>query len=446
MKDIHRLYAHEMLDALNQSTFSSSELVGDCLKVIEAREEIVGAWAFLDKQLLLEQALLADSRYSQTQDKRLPLCGIPVGVKDIFDTRDLPTENGTSAHKGRRPDGDSAVVSLLRKAGAVIMGKTVTAELAVYAPGKTTNPHDPQRTPGGSSSGSAAAVAAGMVPMAVGTQTNGSVIRPASYCGVVGYKPTFGSIPRAGILKQSPSLDQVGVFSRSVLDSAKLASVLMDQSVPYGDTLPWSAIDLAAVNRYYSSPPRMAFARTPVWDQATTSTKEACLQYIQELPVEVVEIDLPEVCEKAVACHRTIMLSEMYHNYQTFYTKSRNELSPMLLSMLEEGAAIAIGDYFEAKSLSVEIMAAVDASLIEYDAVLTPATPSEAPEGLESTGSPIFCTLWSLSGVPALSMPLLNGSSSGMPLGLQVVGARGTDSVVLRAARWLEMHSMQTLK
>ena len=440
---LYEMSAREVITRMGDGSCSSEELVTSCLGQIKTRENSVGAWAFLDEAASLNQAREADRRIRDNNAPTLSLNGVPVGIKDIFDTCDMPTENGTVVCRGRCPEQDAAVIERLRKAGAVIMGKTVTAEMAVYTPGKTTNPHDPARTPGGSSSGSAAAVASGMVPMAIGTQTNGSVIRPASYCGVVGYKPTFGMIPRKGILRQAPSLDQVGVFARNVGDCALLASVLIGRQECYSDTLSWQNLDFTLLMRKLGSSSRLAFARTPVWSESTAVAKEAILAYVRDLKAGIVELDLPEICGQAVACHRTIMLCEMAHNYGSLYDQHRSQISPMLSSMLDEGREISISKYLDAKSLSAEITGSVDHVLKDFSAVLTPSTPSEAPEGLEATGSPIFSTLWSLCGVPAVSLPLLKGAC-GMPLGLQLVSARGEDSTLLQVAQWLEENTVLT--
>jgi len=442
---LNELTAEHAIKKMAEGRLSSEKLLSNCLGQVDARESEVRAWTFLDQKHALEQARQADSRTASCGSVALPLNGIPVGIKDIFDTSDMPTENGTVIHTGRQPDVDAAVVRLLRGAGAVIMGKTVTAELAVYTPGKTKNPHDLARTPGGSSSGSAAAVAAAMVPLAVGTQTNGSVIRPASYCGVVGFKPTYGTIPRDKVLRQAPSLDQVGVFSRNVIDSALLASVLMNSEEQYGDTLPLPGIDISMVRQVFSSAPDLAFVRTPVWSEASLSTQKSCLEYTRRLSKDITEIELPPICNQAVSCHRTIMLCEMAHNYDNLYTENRAKISPMLLSMLDEGKQISLSQYLDAKNLLIEISGAVDNTLKDFDAVITPATPAEAPEGLSSTGSPIFCTVWSLSGVPAISLPVLSGES-GLPLGLQFVSCRGADVRLLRVAKWLENQHIDEIK
>ncbi|MEE4314469.1 MAG: amidase [Desulfofustis sp.] len=431
------LTAGEALRLMADDRLDSEELAISCLERIDRLEPAVGAWAHLSPEHLLAQARQADQRHREGQAAGLVLNGIPVGVKDIFDTCDLPTENGTSAHHGRQPATDARVVELLRAAGALIAGKTVTAELAVYTPGKTTNPYDHSRTPGGSSSGSAAAVACSMVPLAIGTQTNGSVIRPASYCGVVGYKPTGGLLSRAGVLRQAPSLDQVGVFSRSVSDSALLVSALTDRSRLHGDTQPWPPPDLARLHDGNAAAPRLALARTAVWPEASEAAREAILTGITTLGVDIEEIVLPDIAGRAVGCHRTIMRAEMAYHYRHFYDHHHLHISPQLLAMIEEGQAIGLAAYLEARELAAEITDAVDRALAGFDGVLTPATPTPAPRGLASTGSPIFCTLWSLCGVPALSLPLLTGEDD-LPLGLQIVAPRGADSRLLQAAQWLE--------
>ena len=309
--NLARMTATEAAEAIRAGRITSEALVGACLDRIAALEERVGAWAFLDPGHALKQAREADR--ARREGKALgPLHGVPVGIKDIFDTKDMPTENGTVLHAGRRPAEDAAAVSLLRDAGAVILGKTVTTELAVYSPGKTRNPHDPERTPGGSSSGSAAAVAAFMAPLAIGTQTNGSVIRPASYCGVYGYKPSYGLISRHRVLRQSPPLDQVGVFARTVEDAALVAERIMgfDDRDPGMRPGPRPAL-VGTLAEEPPFPPRLAFVKTPVWGQADMDTQEAFAALVARLGEIVVEIELPEMFRDAVAIHRTIMEADL---------------------------------------------------------------------------------------------------------------------------------------
>ena len=275
--------AAEAAAAIRAGECTSEELVRACLERTEAIEETVGAWHYLDPELALKQARDADLKRRSGAPVG-PLHGVPVGIKDIFDTEDMPTEDGTVLHRGRTPAFDATAVARLREAGAVIMGKTVTTELAVYAPGKTSNPHDPARTPGGSSSGSAAAVASNMVPLAVGTQTNGSVIRPASYCGVYGYKPSHGLISRYRVLQQSRALDHVGVFGRSVEDVALIAQQLMGYDERDRDMRPRARPDLVGIAAEEPPiPPHFAFVKTPVWDQADEDVKGGFSELVEFL-------------------------------------------------------------------------------------------------------------------------------------------------------------------
>jgi Asp-tRNA(Asn)/Glu-tRNA(Gln) amidotransferase A subunit family amidase len=422
--------------AMNAGRITSEELVSVCLDRIRTFEPAVQAWTHFDPEYALVQARAAD-RARQEGKAPGPLHGIPVGVKDIFDTADMPTENGTILHAGRRPTRDSTVVSLLRAAGAVIMGKTVSTELAVYGPGKTRNPHDPQRSPGGSSSGSAAAVAAGMVPIAVGSQTNGSVIRPASYCGVFGYKPTFGLIPRTGVLKLSRALDHVGVFARSVEDLALIAQPLMRFDPRDPDTRPQAEQDLsAAAASEPPVPPRLGFVRSPVWDQASEDTKAGFAELVAELGDRATEMALPESFDDAVALHRTIFEADLAHNLAAEYDRGRDQLSRTLRDIIERGQRCLAVDYNRAVD-RIPVLAALLETLFEWcDALLTPAATGEAPVGLDSTGSPIFCTIWTLCGVPTVTVPILQGAA-GLPIGVQLVGPRGDDARLLRTARWL---------
>jgi Asp-tRNA(Asn)/Glu-tRNA(Gln) amidotransferase A subunit family amidase len=349
----------------------------------------------------------------------------------------MPTEDGTVLHAGRTPAYDATAVARLREAGAVIMGKTVTTELAVYAPGKTRNPHDPSRTPGGSSSGSAAAVAAHMVPLAIGTQTNGSVIRPASYCGVYGYKPSHGLISRYRVLQQSRVLDQVGVFGRSVGDVALLAQQLMGFDERDPDMQPRSRPNL--LGRVAEEPPvtpRLAFVKTPAWDQADEDVQDAFAELTEFLGDEVEELDLSDLLENAVNWHRTIMEADLARSFQREYERGKQKLSTALREMIERGQQCLAVDYNHALERIPALNNALDEILLEYDAIITPATTGEAPTGLESTGSPVFCTPWTLCGVPSISVPILQGSND-MPIGVQMTAAKNDDARLLRTANWL---------
>jgi len=431
------LGAAEAANAISEGRIGSEELVAACLARIKADEDRVQAWAFLDPEHALRQARDADQRRREGRPLG-PLHGIPVGVKDIIDTQDMPTEDGTVLHAGRTPVEDATVVSMLRAAGAIVLGKTVTTELATYSPGKTRNPHNPEHTPGGSSSGSAAAVAAHMVPLAIGTQTNGSVIRPAAYCGVVGFKPGFGLISRHGILKQSRPLDQVGVITRSVEDAAFLAEQLIGYDENDPDTRPVARPLLRETAMQEPPvPPTLAFVKTPMWKLADAQCHEAFSELVAHLGDRVEEIKLPMAFKDAWKWHQTVMEADLAKNFEIEYAKGRDKLSEVLRGQIERGRRVRAVDYNKA----LDNVPALNHGLSElfehrYEAILTPATAGTAPQGLASTGSPAFCTLWTLCGLPAITLPLMQGAD-GLPLGVQLVGPRGGDARLLRTARWL---------
>jgi Asp-tRNA(Asn)/Glu-tRNA(Gln) amidotransferase A subunit family amidase len=431
-----RLSASEAARAVASGALSAVQLVEACLARIREVEPSVQAWAFLDEQHALAQARARDADRAEGRATG-PLHGVPVGIKDIIDTTDMPTEDGTVLHAGRRPDRDAAVVAQLRTAGAVILGKTVTTECATYAPGKTRNPHDPTRTPGGSSSGSAAAVAAGMVSLAIGTQSNASIIRPASFCGVYGFKPTHGLISRHGILKLSRALDCVGVFARSLDDIALVAEQLTGFDENDLDTQPRARISLRAT--LASEPPltpRVALVKTPVWGRADESTRQAFDELAEVLGAQCEEYPLPDSVAQAWDWHRTIMEAEMALNLDVEYEKGRDRLSESLRSQLARGREISALAYQQARAKVPRLIEGFDALFANFDAIVTPATLGTAPP-LESTGDPAFGTLWTLAGMPAVSLPLMHGPD-GLPLGVQLVGKRHDDARLLRTARWLQ--------
>jgi len=430
------LSAVEAARAIRAGELTSEELVEACLERIEAVDGDVQAWAHLDPEFALTQARALDAG-RQADEPLGPLHGVPVGVKDIIDTEDLPTENGTVLDAGRQPRDDATVVSALRQAGAVILGKTVSTELAVYGPGKTRNPHNPAHTPGGSSSGSAAAVAAHMAPLAVGTQTNGSVIRPASYCGVVGFKPSHGLIPRTGVLPQSHWLDTVGVMARSVADAALIAEAIAGYDPADLDTRPRARPRLSEIAAEEPPlPPTLAFVKSPVWDNADAEVREAFAELAEFLGEGCDEVDLPEPFDHAVELHRTIMCADLAKSFAGYYARGKDKLTDILRSMIEEGQQTLAVDYNRAVDWREVLNAGLDQVFERYDAIITPAATGVAPAGLESTGSPEFCTLWTYCGTPAVTLPLMEGSG-GLPLGVQLVGPRGGDARLLRTARWL---------
>jgi len=430
------LGATEAAAGIRDGRMKSAELVADCIKRIDEVDGEVGAWAFLDREYAMAQAEAADDHRSRGKPTG-PLHGVPVGIKDIFDTADMPTEFGSKLWAGRTPRRDAAAVARLRAAGAVILGKTVTTEYAYFSPGKTRNPHNRDHTPGGSSSGSAAAVAALMVPGAIGSQTNGSVIRPAAFCGVVGFKPTHGLIPRSGALLLSRALDHVGVFARSVADAALLAEVMagLDEDDP--DTRAIARPPLAEVAVSAPPlPPRFAFVRSPAWKHAEKVTTAAFAELVEALGEHVTEVEIGESFDRAIDMHRTIMEVEMAHNLHRDFEQGRESLSAALRAQIERGRKVAAVDYAAALAGSPRLGQMLDGVFDEYDAILTPAAPGPAPRGLDATGNPVFCTLWTWLGTPAVTLPLLS-SEKGLPIGVQLVGRRGNDARLLRTANWL---------
>ncbi len=430
------LGALDLRDRIARGAVRSVEAVEACLARIEALEPDIRAWAWLDGAHALDQARALDAHRLSGRPVG-PLHGVPVGIKDVIDTARIPTANGTPIDAGRVPVRDAALVARLRAAGAVIMGKTVSTELAYLHPGKTRNPHDPARTPGGSSSGSAAAVAAGMIPLAVGTQTGGSVIRPAAFCGAVGFKPSFGAIGRTGVLAQSPSLDTIGVFARSVTDAALISDTLFGHDPDDPATAPApSARLLDTASAAPPVTPTLAFVRPPGWDDADGETRAAFGELAGLLGERCFEAELPSAFDEAAAIRRRINFAEMAKFYYGHERRGRDAMSPVLREAMDEGKAIPARDYLSALDWPGVYNAGLGKIFDRCDAILCPAAPGPAPMGLESTGDAIFNGLWTLCGTPAVTLPLLE-LSDGMPMGVQLVGRRGDDARLLRTARWL---------
>ena len=432
--DITALTAVEAASEIARGAISAEDYTRACLERIAAVESEVRAFVHLDPEHALAQARALDRRKA-SGERTGPLHGIPVGIKDIFDTADYPTECGSPIFAGRRPDADCAAVRKLREAGAVIIGKTVTTEFAYFNPGPTRNPRDLKRTPGGSSSGSAAAVAAGMVPLAIGSQTNGSVIRPAAFCGVFGIKPTHGLISRAGALTLSRKLDHVGAFARSVDDLALILDVLAGQDAADPDSRPYASPGFrASAAEAPPIPPSFALVRTPMWEKADADARDAIEGLAKE--VRAREIDLPDLYRDAWSAQRAIMAVEMAHNLGHCIDKD-GETSATFRELIEEGRRVTATQYLAALR-DAERYAEGMLGIFEQfaDAIITPSASGIAPLGLEATGDPVFCSLWSLVGFPSLNLPLL-ANSDGLPIGVQLVGAPGRDERLLRTARAL---------
>jgi Asp-tRNA(Asn)/Glu-tRNA(Gln) amidotransferase A subunit family amidase len=402
-----------------------------CLADLETWEPKIGAFVSLSLGAARDAADLATKRWREGH-QRSPIDGMPVGIKDIIETRDMPTEQGSPLFAGYHTGRDAAAVAALREAGAVIVGKTVTTEFAYFHPGPTRNPHDHARTPGGSSSGSAAAVAAHMVPLALGTQTNGSVIRPAAFCGVFAVKPTHGLVSRAGVLQLSRKLDHIGAFARSLPDLALILDVLAGYDPADPDTRPFASADFRAVqSEDPPASPHFAFVPTPVWNKAEAETKAAFEELVAALGPAVAMIELSAPFAEAWDAQRTIMATEMAHNLAPVV--ARGKPSEVMQRLLAEGGRTSAVAYLEALDKSSHYAASLAEIFDQYDAIITPAAPGVAPEGLSATGDPAFCTLWTLTGLPALSLPLFAGES-GLPIGVQLVGGPGRDARLLRTA------------
>ncbi|WP_299359748.1 amidase [uncultured Paracoccus sp.] len=427
----------ELRDRIASAALRATELADAVIARVQAVEPQVGAFAWFDPGFLRAQAEHAD-RYRQSGRPLGPLHGLPVGIKDVIDTAGIPTENGTVLDQGRVPATDAAVVSRLRSAGGLIMGKTVTTELQYLHPSATRNPANPDHTPGGSSAGSAAAIAAGMAPLAIGTQTGGSVIRPASYCGCVGFKPSSGAIARRGVLSQSPSLDTVGVFARDVAGVALLADALFgpDPADPQAAPVPPAAL-LAQATAAAPVPPTFAFVELPGYADAHADMRGGLAELAAWLGDQVWPTTLPRLFNDASASRGRINDAEMAHLYRSYAARGWDKLGPPLRDAIERGREVAAPDYLAALDMRPVLTAALDEILTRCDVILVPAAPGPAPLGLASTGDSIFNGLFTFTGHPAVTLPVLT-SGSGLPMGAQLVGRRGDDGRLLRTARWLE--------
>ena len=436
MSPILQLSAVELRERLAKGALRAVELAEACLEQIERREPEVQAWTWLDGDHVIAQAKTLDAFRAQGRPVG-PLHGLPVGLKDVIDTAGIPTENGTPIDAGRKPGRDAFVTERLKQAGAVIMGKTVTTELAFFAPGKTRNPHNPGHTPGGSSSGSAAAVAAGMVPLSLGTQTVGSMIRPASFCGIVGFKPTFGAIPRSGVLEQAASLDTIGTFARSVEDVALVSDALFgyDAGDPATALAPAPRLLEIAASRPPVQP-ALAYVKHPAWDKAAPDVHEAFGELREALGEICEEVELPPHFAGAQGLCELVQKVELAKSFHRYESRGREQLSERMQAAIDDGRRVLAHDYLAARDWPRLLNAALDAVFERFDAIVVPAAAGPAPEGLETTGDPVFNGIWTLCGTPAVTLPLLQGHN-GLPMGVQLVGRRGDDGRLLRTARWL---------
>ena len=433
MKEISSLSAYDLSLKLKSGEISSVEVCKAYLERIEKFEKNVQAWQFLDKKLLLEKAQEADD-YRKSGKPLGALHGMPIAIKDIIGTYDMPTECGTVFRKKKSSSQDSEIVNLLKNAGAIIMGKTVTCELAYINPSKTKNPHDYNRTPGGSSSGSAAAVASYMTHLAVGSQTGGSVIRPASYCGVVGYKPSYGLISRNGVLKVSDKLDTIGIFARSVKDVALLAKSLIRKDLYDSSTVYFSADKILEVcEDKLEFEPKFIFYKTKNWKSINRKSQEAFEYLIKSLKKNIEVFDEPSYFKDIHKYHQIIHETDLANNFSIYYKKYKSKLSKYMQTAIAKGNKHSAKEYAEAIDFRKQSYESYQEVFEDYHGVLTPSSPGVAPKGLKSTGTAEFNKVWSYLGTPCISLPLLEGENN-LPLGVQLVGDRYDDHRFLGVA------------
>ena len=436
MTDIFSLKVEELAAKIKDAQISSVEICERYIERINKFEKDIKAWAHFDKKVLLEKALEADDH--RKSGKPLgPLHGIPVAVKDIIGTVDMPTECGTVIRKGKSYSQNAEIVDLLLNAGAIVMGKTATSELAYLGPPKTTNPHDYSRTPGGSSSGSAASVASFMAPLSIGSQTGGSIIRPASYCGVVGYKPSYGLISRNGVLKTSNTLDHIGVFGRTVEDVALLAKILIKKDKHDPATIHYSAEKiLEETKKGPLFEPKFIFYKTDFWKIIDKKSRESFEYFIKSFKnIEV--FDTPSYFKDIHKYHQIIHETDLANNFSVYYKKYKSKLSKFMQSAIAKGNKYSAKEYAEAIDFKKQSYESYQEVFEDYHGVITPSSPGVAPKGLTNTGTAEFNKVWSYLGTPCISLPLLEGENK-LPLGVQLVGDRYDDHRFLGVAKWLE--------
>ena len=437
MSEIISLSLEQLASKIRDAQLSSVDVCKAFIERIEKFDKEIKAWAHFDKKVLLEKAEEADEH--RRSGKPLgSLHGVPVAVKDIIGTIDMPTECGTVIRKGKSYSQNAEIIDMLHSAGALVMGKTSTSELAFLGPSDTTNPHDNSRTPGGSSSGSAAAVASFMAPVSIGSQTGGSIIRPASYCGVVGYKPTYGLISRNGVLRTSYNLDHMGVFGRSVEDVAMLAKVLIKKDKYDPATIHYSADNF--VEETKKGPlfePKFIFYKTEHWKLIDKKSQGAFEYFIKSFPKNIEVFDTPSYFKDIHKYHQIIHETDLANNFSVYYKKYKKKLSKYMQDAIANGNKHSAKEYAEAIDFMKRSYESYQEVFEDYHGVLSPSSPGVAPKGLKSTGTAEFNKVWSYMGTPCISLPLLEGENN-LPLGVQMIGDKYDDHRFLGVANWLE--------
>ncbi|MGR3662317.1 MAG: amidase [Paracoccaceae bacterium] len=436
MEAPHTLSANDAARKIREGRLSSVDLVKACLARIDETDAKIKAWVYVDREGALETAARMDDIRKSGRAVG-PLHGVPVGLKDIIDTRDMPTQRGSSIFAGRQPDADAAIVDRLREAGAIILGKTVTTELAFVHANETRNPHNPDRSPGGSSSGSAAAVAAFQVPLAIGSQTNGSVIRPASYCGIYGFKPTRGMISRRGVLETSRSLDQMGCFGRSLDDVALLTDAISSYDPADNLSFPRPRPNtLAGAQADVPVEPSLVWFNMPYNDQLNADASEGLAAIREVLGARVEVLECSTNLSDLVSVQHTIHQYEICQHLAETFNEHWDQISDTLKPVIETGRKISMAQYEDALGVMASAETFFDELFRVFDAVIAPSATGEAPVFGPGTGDPIFCTVWTLGGLPSVNLPLLVGEI-GLPIGLQMIGSREIDDRLLRTANWV---------
>ena len=437
MSNIFSLSVSEIAEKIRNSDLNSVDLCKSYIEQINKFEKDVKAWAHFDKKLLLEKAEEADE-HRRSGKSVGPLHGIPVALKDIIGTYDMPTECGTVLRKGKTESQNAEIVDLLKSAGALIMGKTNTSELAFLAPPETKNPHDYSRTPGGSSSGSAAVIASHMAPLSIGSQTGGSVIRPASYCGVVGYKPSYGLISRNGVLRTSYHLDHIGVFGKTVEDVALLAKVLIKKDSYDKATIHYSSeFMLEECKKGPMFDPKFIFYKTESWKKIDKKSRESFEFFIKSFKKNIEIFDTPSYFKDIHKYHQIIHETDLANNFSVYYKKFKKKLSKYMLNAISNGNKYTSREYAEAIDFMKRSYESYEEVFEDYHGVLSPSSPGVAPKGLKSTGTAEFNKVWSFLGTPCISLPLLEGENN-LPLGIQLIGNKYDDHRFLGVAKWLE--------
>jgi Asp-tRNA(Asn)/Glu-tRNA(Gln) amidotransferase A subunit family amidase len=437
MTDIFSLSLEELAEKIKSGQLSSVEVCEKYIDRIKKFEKDVKAWAHFDKKVLLEKATEADE-HRKAGKPTGSLHGVPIAVKDIIGTVDMPTECGTVIRKGKSYSQNAEIIDLLHASGAIVMGKTATSELAYLGPPATTNPHDKNRTPGGSSSGSAASVASFMSPASIGSQTGGSVIRPASYCGVVGYKPSYGLISRNGVLRTSFSLDQIGMFGRKVEDVAMLAKVLIKKDKYDAATIHYSTENiLSETKKGPIFEPKFIFYKTDHWKIIDKKSRESFEYFIKSFKKNIEIFDTPSYFKDIHKYHQIIHETDLANNFSVYYKKFKKKLSKYMQDAISNGNKYTAKEYAEAIDFMKRSYESYEEVFEDYHGVLSPSSPGVAPKGLKSTGTAEFNKVWSYLGTPCISLPLLEGENN-LPLGVQLIGNKYDDHRFLGVAKWLE--------